>query len=54
MNNELNPNNLKREDFYFTPEGYKCFTEKYHLKEVIAVKVVVVIVLMDLIKNRNQ
>ena len=20
------------EDFYYTPEGYKCFTEKYHLK----------------------
>jgi hypothetical protein len=19
-------------DFYYTPEGYKCFTEKYHLK----------------------
>jgi len=18
-------------DFYYTPEGYKCFTEKYHL-----------------------
>ena len=33
MNNELNPNNLKEgEDFYFTAEGYKCFTEKYHLK----------------------
>ena len=33
MNNELNPNNLKEgEDFYYTPEGYKCFTEKYHLK----------------------
>ncbi|MQP25535.1 hypothetical protein GFJ94_10710 [Flavobacterium sp. LMO8] len=33
MNNDLNPNNLKEgEDFYYTPEGYKCFTEKYHLK----------------------
>ncbi|TDE02077.1 DUF5522 domain-containing protein [Flavobacterium sandaracinum] len=20
------------EDFYYTPEGYKCFTEKHHLK----------------------
>jgi hypothetical protein len=19
-------------DYYFTPEGYKCFTEQYHLK----------------------
>ena len=33
MNNEINPNNLKEgEDFYYTPEGYKCFTEKHHLK----------------------
>jgi hypothetical protein len=33
MNNELNPNNSQEgEDFYYTPEGYKCFTEKYHLK----------------------
>lgn len=33
MNNALDPNNLKEgEDFYYTPEGYKCFTEKYHLK----------------------
>lgn len=33
MNNDINPNNLKEgEDFYYTPEGYKCFTEKYHLK----------------------
>ena len=23
---------LEEEDFYITPEGYKCFTEKYHLK----------------------
>ncbi len=33
MNEQLNPNNLKEgEDFYYTPEGYKCFTEKYHIK----------------------
>ncbi len=33
MNNQIDPNNLKEgEDFYYTPEGYKCFTEKYHLK----------------------
>lgn len=26
-------NKLKEgEDFYYTPEGYKCFTEKHHLK----------------------
>lgn len=26
--------NIKIEegDFYLTPEGYKCFTEQYHLK----------------------
>jgi hypothetical protein len=23
---------VEGEDFYITPEGYKCFTEKYHLK----------------------
>jgi Family of unknown function (DUF5522) len=23
---------IEVEDFYFTTEGYKCFTEKYHLK----------------------
>lgn len=33
MNEELNLNNLKEgEDFYYTPEGYKCFTKKHHLK----------------------
>ena len=33
MNEELNPNNLiEGEDYYLTPEGYRCFTEKYHLK----------------------
>ncbi len=33
MNNTIDPNNLiEGEDFYYTPEGYKCFTEKYHLK----------------------
>jgi len=33
MNEDLDPNKLKEgEDFYYTPEGYKCFTEKYHLK----------------------
>ena len=23
---------IEEGDFYFTPEGYKCFTEQYHLK----------------------
>ena len=33
MNEDLNPKNLKEgEDYYLTPEGYRCFTEKYHLK----------------------
>lgn len=32
--NEQNKENISvdTEDFYYTPEGYKCFTEKYHLK----------------------
>lgn len=32
--NELNPENklTEGEDYYFSPEGYKVFTEKYHLK----------------------
>jgi hypothetical protein len=25
-------NKLTSEDFYYSPEGYKVFTEKYHLK----------------------
>ena len=33
MNNKLDPSQLKEgEDYYITPEGYRCFTEKYHLK----------------------
>lgn len=23
---------IEGEDYYITPEGYKCFTEKHHLK----------------------
>lgn len=23
---------IEGEDYYLTPEGYKCFTEKHHLK----------------------
>lgn len=33
MNEQNNENKLiEGEDFYYTPEGYKCFTEKHHLK----------------------
>ncbi len=33
MIDQSNENKLiEGEDFYYTPEGYKCFTEKYHLK----------------------
>lgn len=33
MNGQSNENKLTGdEDFYYTPEGYKCFTEKFHLK----------------------
>jgi hypothetical protein len=33
MNEPSNKNKLiEGEDFYYTPEGYKCFNEKYHLK----------------------
>lgn len=33
MNEQSNENILiEGEDFYLTPEGYRCFTEKYHLK----------------------
>jgi hypothetical protein len=32
MKHQSNENILiEGEDFYFTPEGYKCFTEKHHL-----------------------
>mgnify|MGYP000939288681 CR=1 FL=1 len=34
MKEQSNENKLiEGEDFYYTPEGYKCFTEKYHLKK---------------------
>ncbi len=29
---QFNNNNLKPEDFYYSEEGYKVFTELYHLK----------------------
>ena len=33
MNEQSNENKLiEGEDFYYTPQGYKCFTEKHHLK----------------------
>jgi hypothetical protein len=30
--NEAMPELLGDGDYYLTPEGYKCFTEQYHLK----------------------
>jgi len=34
MKEQSNENKLiEGEDFYYTPEGYKCFTEKHHLKK---------------------
>jgi hypothetical protein len=33
MEKEIIENKLKKsEDFYYTSEGYKCFTEKHHLQ----------------------
>ena len=33
MNSQSKENKpIEGEDFYYTPEGYKCFTEKFHLK----------------------
>lgn len=33
MKEQSNENKLiEGEDFYYTSEGYKCFTEKHHLK----------------------
>lgn len=29
---------IEGEDFYYTPEGYKCFTEKHHLKRAYCCK----------------
>ncbi|HLN96387.1 MAG TPA: DUF5522 domain-containing protein [Flavobacterium sp.] len=29
--NSPKPVLIEGEDFYLTPEGYRCFTEKYHL-----------------------
>lgn len=32
LNQENQGKLIEGEDFYYTPEGYKCFTEKHHLK----------------------
>ncbi|WP_297511166.1 DUF5522 domain-containing protein [Flavobacterium sp.] len=33
MNDQQNPNTLKEgEDYYLSPEGFRVFTELYHLK----------------------
>ena len=39
MKEQSNENKLiEGEDFYYTPEGYKCFTAKYHLKRSFCCK----------------
>lgn len=45
---------IEEGDYYLTPEGYRCFTEQYHLKEDIVVKAVVVIALTVIIKKQIQ
>ena len=52
MVNFSNQSKLAKEDFYKSKDGYIIFTEKYHLKEAIVVKVVVNIAPTDLIKKR--
>lgn len=48
MKEQSNENKLTEgEDFYYTPEGYKCFTEKHHLKRGYCCKAAVVTVRMD-------
>ncbi|HET6227279.1 MAG TPA: DUF5522 domain-containing protein [Bacteroidia bacterium] len=32
MDGYSSPKKLNPEDFYYSPEGYMVFTEKYHLK----------------------
>jgi hypothetical protein len=52
QNNENKP--IEGEDFYYTPEGYKCFTVKYHLKRGYCCKVVAGIAPTDSIKKQEQ
>jgi hypothetical protein len=55
MINQNKDNELTEgEDFYFTPEGYKCFTEKHHLKRGYCCKVAAGIVPMVLIKKQEH
>ena len=42
---------IEEGDFYWSEEGYRVFTKQYHLKEVIAAKVAVGIVLTDIIQK---
>ena len=44
---------LTEEDFYLNEQGYRVFTEVYHLKEVTAVKVGVNTVPMAMIKREG-
>lgn len=31
-NKNFSSTEFKEGDFYYTPDGYKCFTEQYHLR----------------------
>ncbi len=44
----------EHEDFYYNEQGYKVFTEKFHLSEDIAAKVVVDTALTDTIKRQTH
>ena len=40
---------MNEKNYYISEEGYKCYTEKYHLKEAIVVRAVAGIVLMVMV-----
>ena len=50
----LGDKKLEKGDYYLSPEGYKVFTEQFHLKEGIVVKVVAVIAPLDLINPKKD
>jgi hypothetical protein len=39
---------IEEGDYYLTPEGYRCFTEQYHLKRDTAARAIAGIVPTDL------
>lgn len=45
---------IEEGDYYLTPEGYRCFTEQYHLKRGYCCQSVVVIALTVIIKKQIQ